>query len=57
MAWCERNRIGYTFGLAGNPVLRRQVAPLAEDDALGRLAGEAEKVRRYSSRREGIIAS
>src|SRR5256885_3441986 len=47
MAWCERNRIGYIFGLAGNPVLLRQVSPLAEDAALGRIAGEAEKVRRY----------
>ena len=33
--------------LAGNSVLRRQVSPVAEDTALGRLAGEAEKVRRY----------
>jgi hypothetical protein len=47
MAWCERRRIGYIFGLAGNPVLLRQVGPLAEDAALGRLAGEGEKVRRY----------
>jgi DDE family transposase len=47
MAWCERQRIGYIFGLAGNPVLLRQVGPLAEDAALGRLAGEGEKVRRY----------
>jgi hypothetical protein len=47
MTWCERNRIGYIFGLAGNPVLLRQVSPLAEDAALGRLAREAEKVRRY----------
>jgi hypothetical protein len=47
MAWCERRRIGYIFGLAGNAVLRRQVGPLAEDAALGRLASEAEKVRRY----------
>jgi Transposase DDE domain group 1 len=47
MEWCERNRIGYIFGLAGNPVLLRQVSPLAEDAALGRLAGEGEKVRRY----------
>ena len=47
MAWCERNRVGYIFGLASNPVLLRQVSPLAEDAALGRLAGEAEKVRRY----------
>jgi hypothetical protein len=47
MAWCERRRVGYIFGLAGNPVLRRQVSPLAEDAALGRLDGEGEKVRRY----------
>jgi hypothetical protein len=47
MAWCERRRIGYIFGLAGNPVLLRRVGALAEDAALGRLAGEAEKVRRY----------
>jgi hypothetical protein len=24
MAWCERQHVGYIFGLAGNPVLRRQ---------------------------------
>jgi hypothetical protein len=47
MAWCERRRVGYIFGLAGNPVLRHQVSRLAEDAALGRLAGEGEKVRRY----------
>jgi Transposase DDE domain group 1 len=53
MAWCERNRVGYIFGLAGNPVLRRQVAPLAEDAALGRLDGEGDKVRRYGNFRYG----
>jgi hypothetical protein len=47
MAWCERNRVGYIFGLAGNPVLLRQVGPLAEDAALGRIEGEGDKVRRY----------
>ena len=47
MTWCERKGIGYIFGLAGNPVLLRQVGPLAENAALGRLAGEGEKVRRY----------
>jgi len=47
MTWCERNRIGYILGLAGNPVLLRQVSPLAEDAALGRLAGEGDKTRRY----------
>jgi Transposase DDE domain group 1 len=49
MAWCERQRVGYIFGLAGNPVLLRQVGPLAEDAALDRIAGEGEKVRRYGS--------
>jgi hypothetical protein len=47
MSWCERQRVGYVFGLAGNKVLLARVAGLAEDAALGRVAGEAEKVRRY----------
>ena len=51
MAWCERNRVGYVFGLAGNRVLLGRVCHLAEDAALGRLAGEAEKVRRYAELR------
>jgi hypothetical protein len=45
--WLERNRIGYIFGLAGNQVLLAKVAGLAEDVAMGRLTGEAAKVRRY----------
>ena len=48
MAWCERKRIGYIFGLAGNPVLLRRVSHLAEDAAIGRVNGDADKVRRYS---------
>src|SRR3954447_10500021 len=51
MAWCERQRVGYIFGLAGNKVLLRRVSPLAEDAALGRLDGEGEKVRRYGDGR------
>jgi hypothetical protein len=43
MARCERKRIGYIFGLAGNPVLRRRAGPLAEDAALGRLDGEGRR--------------
>ena len=35
------------FGLAGNKVLLRRVAALAEEAALERLDGEAAKVRRY----------
>ena len=48
MAWCERNRVGYVFGLAGNRVLLRRVAALAEEVALRRLEGEAAKVRRFA---------
>src|SRR6202162_3079661 len=51
MAWCERKRIGYIFGLAGNSVLPRRAGPLAEDAALGRIDGEADKVRRYGELR------
>jgi hypothetical protein len=51
MAWCERKRIGYIFGLAGNPVLLRRVSDLAEDAAMGRIGGEGDKVRRYGELR------
>ena len=47
MTWCERNRVGYVFGLAGNQVLLARVADLAEDAARGRVEGEADKVRRF----------
>jgi hypothetical protein len=47
MAWCERNKIAYIFGLGGNKVLLGRVTDLAEQAALGRVDGEAEKVRRY----------
>ena len=49
MTWLERNRVGYIFGLAGNQVLLGEVAGLAEDAALGRIAGEADKVRRFGA--------
>ena len=48
MSWCERNRVGYIFGLAGNKVLLGRVTNLAEDAAMGRSAEEADKVRRFS---------
>ena len=59
MAWCERKRIGYIFGLSGNAVLLRQVSDLAEDAAMARIeslppaeaGGDAEKVRRYGELR------
>ena len=47
MTWCQHNRVGYVFGLAGDQVLLARVADLAEDAALGRVAGESDKVRRY----------
>ena len=47
MGWCERNRVAYIFGLAGNKVLLARVAGLAEDAAVGRVDGEATKVRRF----------
>jgi hypothetical protein len=47
MTWCEHNRVGYIFGLAGNKVLLAKVAALAEDAAVSRVQGEALKVRRF----------
>src|SRR3954469_947023 len=47
MSWCERNRVGYVFGLAGNKVLLRRVAILAEEVALHRVEGETMKVRHF----------
>jgi Transposase DDE domain group 1 len=47
MSWCERHRVSYVFGLAGNKVLLTRVAALAETVALSRVEGRAEKVRRY----------
>ena len=47
LSWLERNRVGYIFGLAGNQVLLAKVAALAEDAAVGRIAGAAAKIRRY----------
>jgi hypothetical protein len=47
MSWCERNRVAYAFGLAGNKVLLRRVAGLAEEVGLARVEGEAAKVRRF----------
>jgi hypothetical protein len=49
MTWCERHRVGYVFGLAGNQVLLAKVAALAEDAAVARVLGEADKVRRFGA--------
>ena len=54
MAWCERHRVGYIFGLAGNKVLLRRVTAEAERVALDRLDVSADdKVRRYAEFRYG----
>ena len=47
MSWCECNRVGYVLGLAGNKVLLRRVAGLAEAVALERVESGAAKVRRF----------
>jgi hypothetical protein len=45
MTWCEHNRVGYIFGLAGNKVLLAKVAALAEHAAVSRVRGEALPLR------------
>src|SRR5919112_1589720 len=47
MSWCERNRVGYVFGLVGNKVLLRRVVGLAEEAAVSRIEEGADKVRRF----------
>jgi hypothetical protein len=47
MTWCEHNRVGYVFGLAGNQILSAKIADLVEDAAVARALGAAEQVRRY----------
>jgi hypothetical protein len=54
MAWCEPQRVGYIFGLAGNKVLLRRVTAEAEQVALDRLdAADGDKVHRYAEFRYG----
>ena len=47
MAWLERNRVGFIFGLAGNRVLLHCVAAHAEDTAVRRAEEDADKVRSF----------
>ena len=52
MAWCESHRVGYVFGLAGNPALHARIADLAETVALDRLdLAPGAKTRRYGELR------
>ena len=54
MAYCERQRVGYIFGLAGNTALLRRIAQEAEQVALDRLdAPDDSKRRRYAEFRYG----
>ena len=48
MSWCDRNRVGYILGPAGNKVLLARMAGLAETVALERVGGGAAKARRYA---------
>ena len=54
IALCERHRVGYIFGLAGNRVLLRKVADLAEDGAVRRLYRESAPPWRNRLRRQGL---
>ncbi len=47
MAWLERNRVRYVFGLAGNRVLLDRTAALAEDAAVRRAEENADKIRNF----------
>jgi len=47
MAFLERNRVHYVFGLAGNRVLLDRVAALAEDTAVRRAEEDADNVRNF----------
>jgi hypothetical protein len=47
MAWLERNRVRFVFGLAGNRVLLGRVAARAEDAAVRRAEEDADKVRSF----------
>ena len=51
MTWCEQNRVGDVFGLAGNKVLLTTVADLAEDAAVSRALDADDKVRRHADLR------
>ena len=55
MSWCERNRVGYVFGLAGNKVLLARVtASPRRRPWAGRGRGrEGPALRRVRLRRQG----
>ena len=49
MTWCERNHVGYIFGLAGNKTLLCRIATLAEGISLTRVEGEVRKGPPYGA--------
>ena len=49
MAWCEENGVDYIFGLSGNAVLHSLVETQADDLKACHVAGEAEKMRRFTA--------
>ena len=51
MAWLERHRVGYVFGLPGNKVLLAKVAGLAESTALRRVEENADRARAFADLR------
>jgi hypothetical protein len=53
MTWLERNRVGYIFGLAGNPVLAAAVADLVEDAAVARAPGRGGQGVHFKGARGG----
>jgi len=48
MDWLERNRAAYIFGLAGNSVLRKRTAAIAESNAVERAETGVDKVRQFT---------
>jgi hypothetical protein len=48
MDWCERNAIGYIFGLGPNKVLAEQVFPKLDECCVRRAIAQADKVRGFA---------
>jgi hypothetical protein len=57
MAWCERHRVGYVFGLAGNAALMRLVQGDITRTLIDRECyPEPDKIRRYGTLRYGATS-
>jgi len=53
MAWCERNRVDYIFGLAGSKPLHQKVEAFADHIRVVRAEQQAAAVRGYTELRHG----